>query len=99
MRDTEDGAAVVEAFEDGVATTGQPPIAQLLDNRYSNHTDEVTQALGDTLKIRRTQGRPQNGAHVEGAFGLFQKKAPDIVLDTSDDRELGRNVLDMVVQT
>ena len=97
MRDTEDGAAVAEAFADSVATTGAPPIAQLLDNRHSNHTEEVTDALGDTLKIRRTQGRPQNGAHVEGAFGLFQQMAPDIVLDTTSDRELARQALTLVV--
>lgn len=99
LRDNEDGAAVVEAFADGVATTGAPPIAQLLDNRPSNHTDEVIQAFGDTMKIRRTQGRPQNGAHVEGAFGLFQQMAPGIVLDTSDDRELARQALLLVVLT
>ena len=99
MRDTEDGAAVAEAFADSVATTGAPPIAQLLDNRHSNHTKEVTDALGDTLKIRRTQGRPQNGAHVEGAFGLFQQMAPDIVLDTTSDRELARQALTLMVQT
>ncbi|MDP6943216.1 MAG: hypothetical protein QF464_03620 [Myxococcota bacterium] len=99
VRDTEDGAAVTEAFADSVATTGAAPIAQLLDNRPSNHTDEVIEVLGDTLKIRRTQGRPQNGAHVEGAFGLFQQMAPDIVLDTSSDHELARQALTLQVQT
>ena len=99
FRDNEDGAAVAEAFADGVSTTGAPPIAQLLDNRPSNHTDEVTEALGDTMKIRRTQGRPQNGAHVEGAFGLFQQMAPGIALDTSDQRELARQALILVVLT
>jgi len=99
LRDHEDGAAVVDAFVDGVTTTGAPPIAQLLDNRPSNHTDEVMQALGDTMKIRRTQGRPQNGAHVEGAFGLFQQMAPGIVLDTTDEREFARQVFLLVVLT
>ena len=99
MRDTEDGAAVAEAFADSVATTGARPIAQLLDNRHSNHTEEVALALGDTLKIRRTQGRPQNGAHVEGGFGLFQQMAPDIMLDTTSDRELARQALSLVVLT
>jgi len=99
LRDNEDGAAVAEAFADGVATTGAPPLAQLLDNRLSNHTDEVIEALGDTIKIRRTQGRPQNGAHVEGAFGLFQQMAPTVVLDTSDERELARQALLLVVLT
>ena len=99
VRDAEDGAAVVEALTDGIAATGAAPLAQLLDNRPSNHTDEVTDALGETLKIRRTPGRPQNGAHVEGSFGLFEQRVPDIVLDTSDPRELARSVLTLVAQT
>lgn len=99
LRDHEDGAAVAEAFADGVATTGAPPLAQLLDNRPSNHTDLVVEALGDTMKIRRTQGRPQNGAHVEGAFGLFQQTAPGVALDTRDRHELARQALLLVVLT
>ena len=45
IRDEEDSRAVVEAFEDGVKTTGTPPLMLLLDNRSCNHTDEVAQAL------------------------------------------------------
>ncbi len=71
VRREEDAAAVVEAFQDGVITTGQPPLALLLDNRPSNHTPEVDLALGDTIRMRATPARPQNKAHVEGAFGLF----------------------------
>jgi hypothetical protein len=82
VRPEEDAAAVVEAFQDGVITTGQPPLALLLDNRPSNHTPEVDLALGDTLRIRATPARPQNKAHVEGAFGLFSQVLPDLVLDT-----------------
>jgi len=99
VRDSEDGAAVAQAFADSVATTGASALSQLLDNRPSNHTDEVAQALGKTLKIRRTQGRPQNGAHVEGAFGLFQQMVPDIVLNTTSKRELARRALTLVVLT
>ncbi len=99
LRDNEDGAAVTEAFADGVATTGAAPIALLLDNRCSNHTDEVVDALADTLKVRRTQGRPENGGHVEGAFGLFQQMAPKIVLYTRPPQEHARGVLGLVVQT
>jgi hypothetical protein len=94
-----ESVAVTAAFVDAVATTGAAPIALLLDNRSSNHTDEVVHALGDTLKIRRTMGRPQNGAHVEGAFGLFQQMVPEILLATADPVELARQVLGLVVQT
>jgi transposase InsO family protein len=82
VRDEEDAAAVVEALHDGVATTGAPPLALLLDNRPSNHTPEVDAALGDTLRMRATPLRPQNKAHVEGAFGLFSQVLPHLVLDT-----------------
>jgi hypothetical protein len=82
VRDTEDSAAVVEAFESGVATTGAPPIALLLDNKPSNHTPEITDTLGATILIRATPERPQNKAHVEGAFGLFSQILPPLVLDT-----------------
>jgi hypothetical protein len=88
VRDNEDSTAVVESFQDGVATTGAPPIAQLLDNKPSNHSPEVDAALAPhgTLRIRATPERPQNKAHVEGAFGLFAQDVPPISLDTRQDR-------------
>jgi hypothetical protein len=82
VRDEEDASAVVEAFEDGVRTTGAPPLALLLDNRPSNHAPAVDAALGDTLRIRATLERPQNKGHVEGAFGLFSQILPPLVFDT-----------------
>ena len=82
VRDEEDAPAVVETFQHGVTATGSPPLALLLDNRPSNHTPDVDAALGDTLRIRATPERPQNKAHVEGAFGLFSRALPDLVFDT-----------------
>lgn len=99
IRDTEDAAAVVEAFDDGVTTTGQPPKALLLDNRPSNHTDEVVDALGDAAKISATPRRPQNKAHVEGAFGLFSQTAPELRLDSLQPKDIAREVLGLVVTT
>lgn len=83
VRDQEDSEAVIEAFNQGTATTGGPPLALLLDNRPSNHTPDVERGVGDTLLIRATPQRPQNKAHVEGAFGLFSQVLPLLVLDTS----------------
>jgi hypothetical protein len=82
VRDEEDAPAVVEAFQHGLNATGSPPLALLLDNRPSNHTPDVDAALGDTLRIRATPERPQNKAHVEGAFGLFSRALPELVFDT-----------------
>jgi hypothetical protein len=98
VRDAEDSAAVVEAFDGGVATTGAPPIALLLDNRPSNHTPDVDEAIGGTIRIRATPERPQNKAHVEGAFGLFSQALPPLVLDTTGSaRDQARRFLSLVV--
>jgi hypothetical protein len=99
-RDEEDSAAVTEALSDGVATTHEAPLAVLLDNRPSNHTPQVDAALGDvTLRIRATTFRPQNKAHVEGGFGLFQQSIPALDLRGHEPRELARQVLVLVAQT
>lgn len=99
VRDEEDSLAVTEAFSDGVETTSAPPLAVLLDNRPSNHTDEVDQAIGETLRIRATRGRAQNKAHVEGAFGLFKSTAPPLDISAETPRELAACVLELIVQT
>jgi hypothetical protein len=102
VRDTEDSAAVIESFEDGVATTSSAPLAQLLDNKPSNHTSEVDAALAPhgTLRIRATRERPQNKAHVEGAFGLFSQEVPPIALDTRQPgRGIARALLFLVAMT
>lgn len=99
IRDTEDAAAVIEAFEDGVATTGAAPLALLLDNRPSNHTDEVEAALADTMAIASTPGRGQSKAHVEGSFGLFSQAAPPLVVNASTPRDLAKELLRLRVQT
>ena len=84
VRDEEGSPALVAAFRDGNATTGEAPLALLIDNRPSNQTPEVDAALGDTMRIDATLGRAQNKAHVEGTFGLFSQNAPALVLDTTD---------------
>lgn len=99
IRDEEDSDAVVEAFEDGVSSAGAPPIAVLLDNRPSNHTERVDAALGETLRIRATLFRPENKAHVEGAFGLFSQEAPPLIVRATTPRELARELLRLRVQT
>ncbi len=99
VRDEEDAAAVTEAFTDGVDTTGAPPLALLLDNRPSNHTEEVDQTLDETLRIRATRGRAQNKAHTEGGFGLFKSTAPPFEVSAGTPRELAAQILDLVVTT
>src|SRR5690606_20734620 len=98
VSDEEDAAAVIGAYCDGVRTTGAPPLALLLDNRESNHTDAVDAALGDdTIKLRATLGRGQNKAHVEGAFGLFQQSAPPLCVDAQTTQDLAAQMLVLAV--
>lgn len=99
IRDEEDSQAVIEAFEDGLRTVGAAPLAILLDNRSSNHTEDVDEALGDTQRMRSTPGRPQNKAHVEGAFGLFAQQAPPIDVEATSLRDLAKELLRLRVQT
>jgi hypothetical protein len=104
VRDEEDATAVVDAFRDGISATGSAPLTLLLDNRPSNHTPDVDAALGDTLRIRATPERPQNKAHVEGAFGLFSRALPELVFDTRQGpsalaRSLVRTVASIWAQT
>lgn len=98
VRDEEDARAVIEAYGDGVRNTDTIPLANLLDNRPSNHTEEVREALGDTRLIRATPGRPENKAHVEGGFGLFEQTAPPLELRGETRRELARSFLICLVK-
>lgn len=99
VRDEEDSAAVAEAFEEGEQTTGERPLALLLDNRPSNHTPEVDAALDDTMRMRATPFRPENKAHVEGSFGLFAQKVPLLELETRDPRTLAKTIARLVATT
>lgn len=101
LRDAEDAAAVVEAIEDGKATTGEAPLSVLLDNRPSNLAPEVQEALDETgtLLIRASPGRGQNKAHCEGAFGLFRQMVPALVLAAASAHEVARELLRLVVIT
>ncbi len=98
VRDNEDSVAVVGAFASGVATTGAPPIALLLDNKPSNHAPDVDAAIGDTIRIRATPERPQNKGHVEGAFGLFSQILPFLAVDTrASGHDIARSFLTLIL--
>jgi len=96
---TEDAAAVIAAAGDGVTTTGTAPLSLLLDNKPSNHAAEVRDALDPTVIERATPFRPQNKAHVEGAFGLFSQVAPALAIALTTPREVARQLLVAIVTT
>jgi hypothetical protein len=98
----EDSAAVLDAWDGALTTTGAAPLALLLDNNPANHTEQVDEVLGNTgtLRIRATKQRPQNKAHVEGAFGLFAQQVPELKLDTSKSKqEIAKTLLSLVATT
>jgi transposase InsO family protein len=98
ISDAEDEQALIEAFESGVETAaGVLPLALTMDNRPSNHTPEVKEALGETLLLRSTPGRPQSKAPIEGAFGLFQQSMPPLHLQGTSARDVARSYLHTVM--
>jgi transposase InsO family protein len=102
LGDQEDSDAVALAIADAKATTGvEPPLplSVLLDNKSSNHTPEVDQALDGAERLRATPGRPQNKAHIERGFGLLAQTAPPLVVEGADPRRLARSILQLVLTT
>ena len=97
VSDAEDGEAVRLAYEMGVATTGNAPLATSLDNKPSNHSPATLQALADTILLRSTPGRGQAKAPLEGAFGLFQQAMPPLVLSGPTSRDVARSALELVM--
>ncbi|MBU1672313.1 MAG: hypothetical protein KJ993_14570, partial [Actinobacteria bacterium] len=95
VRDNEDGAAVIEAFDQGVGTTGSGPIVLELDGRPPNHSDEVVDALGETILMASTPGRPQSNPFVEGAHSLFQNAAPALAIEQAPAKDVARQLLEL----
>ncbi len=97
IRPNEDSAALIDAFHDAEDSAGTRPLALLLDNKPSNHTDDVDDALGDTLLLRATPYRAQNKAHIEGGFGLLKPTLGEIEVDATTPTELARQILVLLV--
>lgn len=100
VTDSEDAAAVVGTFYDGLFTVeGQVPMAVTLDNRPSNFASQVEQTLSCTELLHATAGRGQAKAPVEGSFGLFEQAMPgSLLINGQDDRALAGSVANLVVR-
>ena len=92
----ENQRAVLEAFEQGETTTGQRPIGLSLDNRPSNHTAALEEAIEPTKLVATTPGRPTSKAPVEGHCGLFTQMLPRMEVSGADRREAARQILELV---
>ena len=98
VSDSENEAAVLRAFQDGIATAGKAPLSLSLDNKPCNHTPAIEQATAQagTTLLPTTPFRPQSKAPLEGAFGLFKQCFPELILCGNNPRELARLVLLLV---
>jgi hypothetical protein len=98
VSEVEDSEAVIATFRDAIAATGRQPLALLLDNKPSNHCQDVAEALGDaTLRMRATPYRPQNKAHCEGAFGLLKPTLDGLTLQGATPSEQAASFLRALV--
>lgn len=95
----EDSTAVIKTFRDAINASGAQPIALLLDNKPSNHTDQVTDELDETMLIRSTPFRPQNKAHIEGGFGLLKPSIKGLELGGNSPQDLAASFLKNLVIT
>lgn len=98
VSDSENEAAVLRAFQEGIETAGKAPLSLSLDNKPCNHTpavEEATTESGTTL-LPTTPYRPQSKAPLEGAFGLFRQCLPELILWGDNPRELARLLLHLV---
>ena len=93
VTDTEDENAVKLAYEAARDAAGAPPLVAMLDNRNSNHSPGVQDALADTLLLRSTPGRGQSKALLEGEFGRFQQAMPALEIVGDSPREMARCAL------
>ena len=99
LTDTEDEAAVLEAYDAAMMATPQSPLAVTLDNRPSNHTQRVIDTVAPAALLRSFPGRGESKAPVEGTFGLFSQTAPPLHLKGSSPRELARSFAQTVLWT
>ncbi len=95
--DTEDEKAVIKTFNKAKETAGKAPLALTLDNRPSNHTEAVKEAVSPAKLLPSTPGRATSKAPMEGAFGLFSQMAPEMKIEGTTKREIGRSILQLIV--
>jgi hypothetical protein len=92
---------VLAAVADGVATTGEPPAALLLDNKACNKSPALADAIApETFVMHSTLGRGQNKAVIEGSFGLFAQGLGPLIatVDTSSPECIALCVADAVTR-
>ncbi len=95
----EDSDAIVAALADATREAGARPESVLLDNHASNRSAAVRRACADLHLIYATRRRPQNKAHVEGAFGLLAQTAPALEVRTRSPGELAQQLARLTIQT
>jgi transposase InsO family protein len=95
VTDTEDEAAVIAAYEQARAETGQSPLAFTIDNKPSNLSPAVEAAVAPAIIVPATPGRGQAKAPLEGAFGLLEQNMPPLVVQGGTSRELAASIVQL----
>ena len=99
VSDFEDEAVLLEAFADAIGNTGSAPFALNLDNRASNHTEMVAEAVkeADSELLATTLGRGQSKAPLEGTFGLLNQDLPRLLVVGDSLREQARSMRILII--
>jgi len=97
VADSEDAAAIREAYLAAKQTAGSNPLGCTVDNKPPNLCEETLETFSDTILLRATPGRGQAKAPLEGSFGLFQQTMPGLVIEGNSAKEMARCVLKLVL--
>lgn len=89
ISNTEDAAAVSEAYRQTRDFLGKAPLA-LVHDQKSIYQEAALQKLitAETAMIPATLGRPENKAVIEGEFGKWEREVGAIVLDDTSMESL-----------
>jgi len=89
---TENAELVKEAFQNHCRKYGKP-VATLIDNGKGNLKAAVDLGSEGTLFIKAWPGRAETKGHIEGEFGLFEKKVSHIVIEGETEQKQAMSIL------
>lgn len=92
---SETAEVVKQAFHNHSRQYGRP-VAALIDNGKGNLKAAVDLGSEGTLFIKAWPGRPETKGHIEGEFGVFEKKVSHIVIEGETDQEQAMSILENV---
>lgn len=92
---SETAGLVKQAFHNHSRQYGRP-VAALIDNGRGNLKAAVDLGSEGTLFIKAWPGRPETKGHIEGEFGVFEKKVSNIVIEGETEQEHAMSILENI---